>query len=133
MSTDAVIDPHDKMRSRDVNKVARGEQAPRPPADHPIVSKAPPPTSTDPKPKKAGEKDDVEDLGAAPADDAPRFTNQLRNCCIRYYEFYRCIMENEEDTSKCDKFAEYYRALCPYEWVEKWDVERELGIFPQPI
>lgn len=40
------IDPHDKMRSRDVSKVARGEQAPRPAHEYGTVSKPPPPSST---------------------------------------------------------------------------------------
>lgn len=43
----AQVDPHDKMRSRDVNKVAKGEQAPRPVHEFGTVSKPPPPSSTD--------------------------------------------------------------------------------------
>ncbi|KAL0340510.1 UNVERIFIED_CONTAM: putative cytochrome c oxidase subunitb-like [Sesamum radiatum] len=45
----STVEPHDKMRSRDVSKVARGEQAPRPPQRSPQVSRAPPPSSTTPK------------------------------------------------------------------------------------
>ncbi|XWS62084.1 hypothetical protein CRYUN_Cryun07bG0180800 [Craigia yunnanensis] len=30
MSTASMVDPHDKMKARDVNKVAKGQQAPRP-------------------------------------------------------------------------------------------------------
>lgn len=48
---DSVLDPQDKMRSRDVGRVTRGEQAPRPPHEYGTVSKPPPPSSTDPKPK----------------------------------------------------------------------------------
>ncbi|KAL3840755.1 hypothetical protein ACJIZ3_025346 [Penstemon smallii] len=33
----AIMDPHDKMRARDVSKVSRGEQAPRPPHQSPKV------------------------------------------------------------------------------------------------
>lgn len=40
------MDPHDKMRARDVNKVARGEQAPRPAHEFGTVSPPPPPSST---------------------------------------------------------------------------------------
>lgn len=43
----AQVDPHDKMRARDVNKVAKGEQAPRPVHEFGTVSKPPPPSSTD--------------------------------------------------------------------------------------
>ncbi|GAU38206.1 hypothetical protein TSUD_226260 [Trifolium subterraneum] len=42
----AQMDPHDKMRARDVSKVARGEQAPRPAHEFGTVSPPPPPSST---------------------------------------------------------------------------------------
>jgi len=42
----AQVDPHDKMRARDVNKVARGQQAPRPAHQYGTVSPPPPPSST---------------------------------------------------------------------------------------
>ncbi|GMN30804.1 hypothetical protein TIFTF001_002976 [Ficus carica] len=51
MSTAAQVDPHDKMRARDVNRVARGEQAPRPAHEYGTVSPPPPPTSVHPPPK----------------------------------------------------------------------------------
>lgn len=38
----ANVDAHDKMRARDVNRVARGEQAPRPAHEYGTVS--PPPS-----------------------------------------------------------------------------------------
>nr|GMD74830.1 putative cytochrome C oxidase subunit 6B-like [Ipomoea batatas] len=53
MSAAAPLDPHDKMRGRDVNKVARGEQAPRPVHEPGTVSAPPPPSSTDSKNKLA--------------------------------------------------------------------------------
>ena len=48
MSTSSVVDPQDKMRARDVNKVARGEQAPRPAHEPGTVSRAPPPSQSHP-------------------------------------------------------------------------------------
>lgn len=42
----AQMDPHDQMRSRDISKVARGEQAPRPAHEYGTVSKPPPPQSS---------------------------------------------------------------------------------------
>ena len=29
----------------------------------------------------------------------------------------RCVAAKGEDASECDKFAKYYRSLCPGEWV----------------
>lgn len=36
------VEPHDKMRARDVGRVARGEQAPRPAHEPGSISEAPP-------------------------------------------------------------------------------------------
>ena len=30
---------------------------------------------------------------------------------------HRCIQAKGEGASECDKFARYYRSLCPTEWV----------------
>ena len=30
---------------------------------------------------------------------------------------FRCIAQKGEDAAECNKFAKYYRALCPGEWV----------------
>ena len=50
MSTSSVVDPQDKMRAKDVNKVkvARGELAPRPAHEPGTVSRAPPPSQSHP-------------------------------------------------------------------------------------
>lgn len=37
-------------------------------------------------------------------------------CCL-HCSFDRCIAAKGEDAPECDKFAKYYRALCPGEWV----------------
>ncbi|KAB1215717.1 putative cytochrome c oxidase subunit 6b-like [Morella rubra] len=47
MSVDSHVDPLDKMRARDVNKVARVEQAPRPAHEYGTVSAPPPPSAVD--------------------------------------------------------------------------------------
>ncbi|XP_059590108.1 uncharacterized protein LOC132252816 isoform X2 [Vitis vinifera] len=60
MSIWSVVAPHDEMRARDVNKVARGEQAPRPTLELGSISQAPPPPPNLPK--------KVEEMRTAPAD-----------------------------------------------------------------
>ena len=37
----------------------------------------------------------------------------------------RCKAQQGEDAEECEKYAKYYRSLCPTEWVEKWNEERE--------
>lgn len=53
----AQVDPHDKMRSRDVNRVARGEQASRPAHEYGSIRSAPPkPTPSTPPPRSYEEE-----------------------------------------------------------------------------
>ncbi|XP_052201732.1 cytochrome c oxidase subunit 6b-3-like isoform X1 [Diospyros lotus] len=73
------------------------------------------------------------ELRTAPADFRFPTTNQTRHCFTRYIEFHRCLAVKGEEASECDKFAKYYRSLCPGEWVERWNEQRENGTFPGPL
>ncbi|KAL3514208.1 hypothetical protein ACH5RR_026925 [Cinchona calisaya] len=86
----------------------------------------------------AGDQEAAEDtpqikLETAPADFRFPTTNQTRHCFTRYIEYHRCIAAKGEDASECQKFAKYYRALCPGEWVDRWNEQRENGTFPGPL
>ncbi|KAL5210129.1 hypothetical protein ABZP36_005752 [Zizania latifolia] len=72
-------------------------------------------------------------IETAPADFRFPTTNQTRHCFTRYVEYHRCVAAKGEDAPECDKFAKYYRALCPGEWVERWNEQRENGTFPGPL
>ncbi|WOG91570.1 hypothetical protein DCAR_0310819 [Daucus carota subsp. sativus] len=72
-------------------------------------------------------------LETAPADFRFPTTNQSRHCFTRYVEYHRCIAAKGEDAPECDKFAKYYRSLCPGEWVDRWNEQRENGTFPGPL
>ncbi|KAI4366563.1 hypothetical protein MLD38_022425 [Melastoma candidum] len=72
-------------------------------------------------------------LETAPADFRFPTTNQTRHCFTRYIEYHRCIAAKGEDAQECQKFAKYYRALCPGEWVDRWNEQRENGTFPGPL
>ncbi|XP_074586668.1 uncharacterized protein LOC141842354 [Curcuma longa] len=72
-------------------------------------------------------------IETAPADFRFPTTNQTRHCFTRYIEYHRCIAAKGEDASECDKFAKYYRSLCPSEWVERWNEQRANGTFPGPL
>ncbi|WJZ98455.1 hypothetical protein VitviT2T_016974 [Vitis vinifera] len=69
-------------------------------------------------------------LQTAPADFRFPSTNQTRHCFTRYIEFHRCLAAKGEESGDCEKFAKYYRSLCPVEWIEKWNEQRENGTFP---
>ncbi|KAM1023193.1 hypothetical protein TB2_043986 [Malus domestica] len=72
-------------------------------------------------------------IETAPADFRFPTTNQTRHCFTRYIEYHRCIAAKGEDAPECDKFAKFYRSLCPGEWVERWNEQRENGTFPGPL
>ncbi|KAH7567719.1 hypothetical protein ACOSP7_010184 [Xanthoceras sorbifolium] len=72
-------------------------------------------------------------LETAPADFRFPTTNQTRHCFTRYIEYHRCVAAKGEDAPECDRFAKYYRALCPGEWVDRWNEQRENGTFPGPL
>ncbi|KAL5680493.1 hypothetical protein ACJX0J_006878, partial [Zea mays] len=55
-------------------------------------------------------------IETAPADFRFPTTNQTRHCFTRYVEYHRCVAAKGEDAPECDKFAKYYRSLCPGEW-----------------
>lgn len=55
------VEPHDKMRSRDVNKVARGEQAPRPAHEFGSINQAPPKPPSTPSTNKKKHVDHHDD------------------------------------------------------------------------
>lgn len=80
---------------------------------------------------------------------------------LQQYHLFRCTTAKGEDSNECERFAKYYRALCPGEWVctfmfqlhfllssssihllnnvtiisqvDKWNEQRETGTFPGPL
>uniref|UniRef100_K3YUQ4 Cytochrome c oxidase subunit 6b n=1 Tax=Setaria italica TaxID=4555 RepID=K3YUQ4_SETIT len=57
------------------------------------------------------------EIKTAPADFRFPTTNQTRHCFTRYVEYHRCVNAKGDDAGDCDKFAKYYRSLCPGEWL----------------
>lgn len=78
------------------------------------------------------EKPEVK-IETAPADFRFPTTNQTRHCFTRYVEYHRCVAAKGEGAPECEKFAKYYRSLCPSEWIERWNEQRENGTFPGPL
>ncbi|XP_042518125.1 cytochrome c oxidase subunit 6b-1-like [Macadamia integrifolia] len=72
-------------------------------------------------------------IETAPADIRFPTTNQTRHCFTRYIEYHRCTAAKGDGAPECDKFAKYYRSLCPSEWIERWNEQRENGTFPGPL
>ena len=49
--------------------------------------------------------------------------NQALNCWNKYNEFVKCAYDKGED--KCQKERYFAKSMCPSEWVEKWDGDRD--------
>ncbi|KAG8079695.1 hypothetical protein GUJ93_ZPchr0007g4662 [Zizania palustris] len=60
-------------------------------------------------------------IETAPADFRFPTTNQTRHCFTRYIEYHRCVAAKGEGDPECEKFAKYYRSLCPGKWIERWN------------
>ncbi|KAF7014758.1 unnamed protein product [Triticum aestivum] len=87
---------------------------------------------SDEAPEETEEKPEIV-IETAPADFRFPTTNQTRHCFTRYVEYHRCVAAKGDDAPECEKFAKYYRSLCPSEWVERWNEQRENGTFPGPL
>ncbi|KAI3443876.1 hypothetical protein Pfo_000541, partial [Paulownia fortunei] len=80
----SVVEPHDKMRARDVNRVAKEEQAPRPPQQSPPVSRPPPPSSTTTKVET--------ETNRSLQSKKENSSNQMWRCYDSYYEYHKCAL-----------------------------------------
>ncbi|XP_055834877.1 cytochrome c oxidase subunit 6b-1-like [Solanum dulcamara] len=121
------------------------EVAPAPEESSEAVAEAPPAVETSSDESSESTEDETSGdqesavetpeikLETAPADFRFPTTNQTRHCFTRYVEYHRCTAAKGEDAPECDKFAKYYRSLCPGEWVDRWNEQRENGTFPGPL
>ncbi|GAA0151346.1 oxidase [Lithospermum erythrorhizon] len=125
------------------NAAASNEPSVQEIGEKPIVESSDAPANDSPNEVAAteetsGDQDPTDEtpevkLETAPADFRFPTTNQTRHCFTRYIEYHRCVAAKGEGAQECDKFAKYYRALCPGEWVDRWNEQRENGTFPGPL
>eukprot|EP00283_Hemiselmis_rufescens_P005961 CAMPEP_0173429520 /NCGR_PEP_ID=MMETSP1357-20121228/8205_1 /TAXON_ID=77926 /ORGANISM="Hemiselmis rufescens, Strain PCC563" /LENGTH=97 /DNA_ID=CAMNT_0014393713 /DNA_START=49 /DNA_END=342 /DNA_ORIENTATION=+ len=59
--------------------------------------------------------------------------NQAKHCYWKYNEFFRCEKAKGEGAVQCAALKQAFSSLCPTEWVERWDEQRENGVFPGPL
>ncbi|BFZ02924.1 hypothetical protein BsWGS_05963 [Bradybaena similaris] len=58
--------------------------------------------------------------------------NQTMRCWVNYFDYVRCTDKFGEDHEPCEYFKKTFQNLCPSEWVERWDEQRDNGVFPMP-
>ncbi|CAD6237138.1 GSCOCG00002159001-RA-CDS, partial [Cotesia congregata] len=54
-------------------------------------------------------------------------TNQSLRCYVMYTDFYRCEKILGENEKACQWFKDTFQALCPKDWIERWDSLRALN------
>ncbi|MCJ1274770.1 Cytochrome c oxidase subunit 6B [Puttea exsequens] len=59
--------------------------------------------------------------------------NQTKHCWQNYVDYHKCINAKGEDFKPCRQFFLAYRSLCPSAWCERWDDQRENGVFPADL
>ncbi|KAJ1477232.1 cytochrome c oxidase, subunit VIb [Baffinella frigidus] len=92
-------------------------------------------------------------LRSAPHDYHNPNMNQAKHCYAKYNEFFRCARPEAppkgltqsvwhimlspkfqgEDHKDCSKLRAIYSIMCPTDWTNKWDEEREAGTFAGPM
>ncbi|KAI8351156.1 cytochrome c oxidase, subunit VIb [Blakeslea trispora] len=60
-------------------------------------------------------------------------TNQTKHCWQNYVDYFKCINARGEEFEPCQQFKKAYHSLCPNEWIEKWDSQREEGRNPSNL
>ncbi|XP_024009098.1 putative cytochrome c oxidase subunit 6b-like [Eutrema salsugineum] len=125
----AQMDPRDKMRSRDLSKVARGEQAPRP--AHAPGTVSPPPENEATFRAKRGE-DGGGETGLSTDEQFP-VNSETRHCFNRYMQYHNCLEDKGRDANDCNHLREYVRSMCPEKLVEKWEEQRKFGTLPSSV
>ena len=84
------------------------------------------------EPEAAAEEEEEEEpkpelkLGTAPND----WRFPAKHCYTRYQEFHKCESQRGEGAEECAFFKRAFKSVCPNDWVEEWDEQREAGTFP---
>lgn len=56
--------------------------------------------------------------------------NQTKHCFQSYIDYHKCVAIKGEDFAPCKVFFQTFQSLCPTDWTNTWDEQRENGTFP---
>mmetsp|Transcript_85615 Transcript_85615/g.239105 ORF Transcript_85615/g.239105 Transcript_85615/m.239105 type:complete len:102 (+) Transcript_85615:64-369(+) len=56
-------------------------------------------------------------------------TNQTHYCWQKYNEYVLCLRKNGGEEQPCYKQYQHAVSICPLEWMEAWNDQREAGNF----
>jgi len=72
-------------------------------------------------------------LETAPTSKRFPTTNQAKACYMYYNSWHQCMYDYSKEEPQCEKLQNWAAAMCPVEWVEKWEQQRESGTYPGPV
>merc|ERR1712196_691091 len=72
-------------------------------------------------------------LATAPSNKRFPTTNQAKACYMYYNSWHQCAYDYSFEEDQCKKLKGWAYSMCPLEWVEKWQAQRESGTYPGPV
>ena len=72
-------------------------------------------------------------LSTAPTSKRFPTTNQAKACYMYYNSWHQCKFDFSEEEPNCAQLKGWAMSMCPAEWVEKWEAQREAGTYPGPV
>eukprot|EP00617_Octactis_speculum_P014659 CAMPEP_0185744314 /NCGR_PEP_ID=MMETSP1174-20130828/2335_1 /TAXON_ID=35687 /ORGANISM="Dictyocha speculum, Strain CCMP1381" /LENGTH=88 /DNA_ID=CAMNT_0028417595 /DNA_START=35 /DNA_END=301 /DNA_ORIENTATION=- len=71
----------------------------------------------------------VKMIKTSPSDKRFPSQNQANHCWNRYNEWVMCLKGTAGDADACKGVRQMALSICPEDWSNKWDEEREEGSF----
>ncbi|CAH1990484.1 unnamed protein product [Acanthoscelides obtectus] len=70
------------------------------------------------------------EISTVPQDARHHNCNATAWCFSAYVDHKKCNRLLGEGNPSCEQFAKVFRAICPNEWVKRWDNQIVAGTFP---
>jgi cytochrome c oxidase subunit 6b len=77
------------------------------------------------------DSDDIftQELRTTPRDKRFPAVNQAGHCFNRYNEWLVCLKQTNGNQLACSRLRQFANSICPSDWTDKWDEQREEGTF----
>jgi len=73
------------------------------------------------------------ELKTAPADVRVPTQNQAKTCYMYYNSWHQCKYDFSDEEPSCKSLKAWAHSMCPVEWMEKWEAQREAGTYAGPV
>mmetsp|Transcript_1912 Transcript_1912/g.3627 ORF Transcript_1912/g.3627 Transcript_1912/m.3627 type:complete len:91 (-) Transcript_1912:588-860(-) len=72
-------------------------------------------------------------LETAPVDRRVPTQNQAKACYMYYNSWHQCKYDFSDEEPQCKKLRQWAHSMCPMEWLERWEAQRENGTYAGPV